>query len=214
MLALVTPPRPLRLVRETEADDALVDAVARGDATRAAALYDRLRATVSRAIRRVAPPSLEHEDLVQQTFAELVTALRRRPPVRNLDAFAAGIAARTVFQRLRRVKLEGRFCVSGEGVMEVLEQAASVDDEGPLEATTRRQALRKVLELLAALPNQARVQVFLLHDVHGFELSEIADILDLTTTNAQSRLVRGRKDVHEALAQRPELLAVLRGETP
>jgi len=213
MLALATPPRPLRLVRETEADDALVDAVARGDATRAAALYDRLRATISRAIRRVAPPSLEHEDLVQQTFAELVTALRRRPPVRNLDAFAAGIATRTVFQRLRRAKLEGRFCVSGEGVLEVLEQATG-DGEGPLEATTRRQALRKVLELLAALPNQARVQVFLLHDVHGFELSEIADILDLTTTNAQSRLVRGRKDVHEALAQRPELLAVLRGETP
>lgn len=213
MLALATPPRPLRLVRDTEADDALVDAVARGDATRAAALYDRLRDTISRAIRRVAPPSLEHEDLVQQTFAELVTALRRRPRLRSLDAFAAGVASRTVFQRLRRAKLEGRFCVSGEGVMEVLEQATTTG-EGPLEAATRRQALRKVLELLAALPNQSRVQVFLLHDVHGFELSEIADILDLTLTNAQSRLVRGRKDVHEALQQRPELVAVLRGETP
>lgn len=211
MLAFATPPRPLRLVRQSDADEALIDAVARGDATQAAALYERLRATISRAIRRVAPPSLEHEDLVQQTFAELVTALRKRPAVRNLDAFAAGVATRTVFQRVRRTKLEARFCVSADGMLEVLEGPSG---EGPHETTARRQALRKVLELLGALPNQARVQVFLLHDVHGFELSEIADILGITAANAQSRLVRGRGDVQEALAQRPELLAVLRGETP
>ncbi|MFZ5444856.1 MAG: RNA polymerase sigma factor [Myxococcota bacterium] len=211
MLALVTPPRPLRLVRESDGDAALIDAVARGDASRAAALYDRLRGPISRAIRRVAPPSLEHEDLVQQTFAELVTALRKRPAIRNLEAFAAGVATRTVYQRVRRTKLEDRFCVSADGLLEVLEQPGL---DGPHETTTRRQALRKVLELLAALPNQARVHVFVLHDVHGFELSEIADILGITPANAQSRLVRGRADVHEALAQRPELLAVLRGETP
>ena len=78
----------------------------------------------------------------------------------------------------------------------------------------RRQALRQVAGVLEKL-NQSRVQVFVLHDVHGFELKEIADILGITVANAQSRLVRGRGDVHTALQSEPELLAALReGDSP
>ena len=109
---------PLRLADDMPGDAALIDAVARGDRRVAVALYDRLRTTMSRALRRVAPRSLEHDDLLQQAFVELVVSLRTRPTVRSLDAWAATIAARVVFHRLRRVNLEARF--------------AAVDDDGEL----------------------------------------------------------------------------------
>ena len=111
MLALApTAPRtPLRMVDDTEDDASLIEAVASGNASRAVVLYDRLRPAVSRTIRRRAPRSLEHEDVVQQAFLELVVSLRGRPQVRSLDAWASTIAARTVYQRLRRARLENRF---------------------------------------------------------------------------------------------------------
>lgn len=213
MLVLAaTPPRtPLRIVDDTEDDASLIEAVAAGNASRAVVLYDRLRPVVSRTIRRLAPRSIEHEDLVQQAFVELVISLRTRPQVRSLDAWASTIAARAVYQRLRRTRLEERFAVmNGDEVEEAAEGSAAPAD-GPLITSMRRQALRKVATLLSRL-NQNRVQVFVLHDVHGFELKEISEILGITVANAQSRLVRGRADVHAALEAEPELSSALSEE--
>ena len=138
MLVLAsTPPRtPLRIVDDTD-DASLIEAVASGNASRAVVLYDRLRPVVSRTVRRLAPRSLEHEDLVQQAFVELVVSLRARPRVRSLDAWASTIAARTVYQRLRRVKLEERFGAVATGE-DLEESPAATNDEGPLVASVRR----------------------------------------------------------------------------
>lgn len=209
LLLAATPPRtPLRIVDDTDDDAALIEAVAAGNTARAVVLYDRLRPVVSRTIRRLAPRSLEHEDLVQQAFMELVVSLRTRPQVRSLDAWASTIAARTVYQRLRRTKLEERFAAVSTNDEGDVADCTSTPGDGPLLTSVRRQALRQVASLLEGL-NQSRVQVFVLHDVHGFELKEIADILSITVANAQSRLVRGRGDVHAALETEPELLAAL-----
>ena len=74
---------------------ALFEAVASGNASRAVVLYDRLRPVVSRTIRRLAPRSVEHEDLVQQAFLELVVSLRTRPQVRSLDAWYEAFDVKT-----------------------------------------------------------------------------------------------------------------------
>lgn len=217
MAATPPPPRPrLRVVDDTDDDAALIEAVAAGNASRAVVLYDRLRPVVSRTIRRLAPRSTEHEDLVQQAFVELVISLKSRPQVRSLDAWASTIAARTVYQRLRRTRLEERFAPlqPGDADDEPVDVQVAAPGDNPLLTSLRRQALRHVERVLEKL-NPSRVQVFVLHDVHGFELKEIADILGITVANAQSRLVRGRGDVHAALEAEPEVLAALReGEAP
>lgn len=199
---------PLRLADDMPGDAALIDAVAKGDRRVAVALYDRLRDTMSRALRRVAPRSLEHDDLLQQAFVELVVSLRTRPTVRSLDAWAATIAARVVFHRLRRVNLEARFAaVDDDG--ELLDSMPDSTDSAHA-TVSQRQLLERVGQHCKRL-NAGRIQVFLLHDVHGYELKEIAEILGITVSNAQTRLVRGRKELHQAIAADAELSSWMKG---
>ena len=49
----------------------------------------------------------------------------------------------------------------------------------------------------------------MLHDVHGYDLREVAEITGATRAATQSRLVRGRKELHERIAADPDLAAVL-----
>lgn len=194
-------------------DAALIDAVARGDRRVSVALYDRLRSVMTRVVKRVAPRARDHGDLVQQAFVELIISLRERPTVRSLDAWAATVTARVVFHKLRREKLEHRFAaVEADGeVVQATPSLSSASDSHQVAA--QRELLKKISAVMATL-NPGRMQVFVLHDVHGYELKEISEILGLTVANAQTRLVRGRKELHEAVAHDEALASALREVLP
>ena len=48
-----------------------------------------------------------------------------------------------------------------------------------------------------------------LHDVYGYDLREIAEITGASMTSTQTRLVRGRLEVHDRIAADPELANLL-----
>lgn len=202
---------PLRLASDMPSDAALVEAVARGDRRVAVALYDRLRVVMARVVKRVAPRTADQADLLQQAFVELIVSLKERPTVRSLDAWAATVTARVVYHRLRRERLEHRFAAIEDDGDVVSATPAPLADAHTLAA--QRELLEKLAEVMRGL-NPGRMQVFVLHDVHGYELKEIAEILGLTVANAQTRLVRGRKELHEAVAGDEALSSALREVMP
>lgn len=188
-------------------DDAeLLTALVGGDDEAAAALYDRLRprvaATVGRLLGATDP---DVDDCVQNAFVEIVRSIDRYRGDCPLDHWASRIAAHVVYKHIRRRRVERRIF---DGPVRPSERPEPM-------STTRRLVMRdlvvRIREKLSGL-DEDKTYAFLLHDVLGFDLAEIAEITGVTVAAAQKRLVRGRREVHAELAADAELAALDGGE--
>lgn len=186
-------------------DSELLHAVHEGDPSAAAALHDRVRPQVDRTIRRLlGGGDVDHEDLVQLALIEIVQSIDRFRGDCSLDGWTSTVASHVVYKHIRRRKTERRLF------------GGSLDDEGALppaavvrghEAATRS-TLRRVLDHIGAV-EEVKAWTYVLHDVLGYDLKEIARITNASVAAAQTRLVRGRREVHERIAADPELANLL-----
>jgi RNA polymerase sigma-70 factor (ECF subfamily) len=185
-------------------DDAeLLAALRTGDSEAATALYDRTHAVVQRTIKRLlGPRDHEREDLCQLAFIELVDTIEQFRGDCPLNAWVSMIAARVVYKHLRRRKLERRF-FSGTPLQLVPDVIS-----GPRQSSVLRDLVGRVSDHLKRV-DESRAFTFLLHDAYGYDLKEIAQITGVSVAAAQSRLVRGRREVHERIAKDPGLAQAL-----
>jgi RNA polymerase sigma-70 factor (ECF subfamily) len=186
-------------VAPTPDDEALIDAVARGDSKVAAALYDRLVGIVDRALYRVfGRRETDHDDLVQAAFEQIVLTLTRRrfAGACSLSSWACHVATHVALNALRARRRERRVL----GLIEDTNLLLTVPARGPNvedEAGARRDIDRVRAQLADMAPEKA--ETVLLHDVFGYELAEIAVLTGASVSAVQSRLVRGRKELHRKL---------------
>ena len=100
----------------------------------------------------------------------------------------------------------------GEEERRIFERDARTSDR-PQPLSAARQVVAKNLfdRVRAKLDDISpdKAYAFLLHDVLGFDLREIAQITSVSVAAAQQRLVRGRREVHELLAADQELASLL-----
>lgn len=187
-------------------DDELVAALKAGSKEAATPFYYRVRPVVSRTVLRLLRSGEEHDELLQLVMIELVLTIGRFKNQCPLDAWVSTISAHVVCKYLRRKKLERTLF---QGLGESASPAYEVPSpSSPASSTLQRGALKRLQRLLESM-NPAKAEAFVLHDVHGYDLREVAAILDITVANAQTRLVRGRKELHQLIREDPELATVL-----
>ena len=196
----------LRLVKAGESpsslseapDDArLVAAVRSGNASMAGPFYDRTRSVVEKAVHRLlGGTDSDFDDLVQIAMIELLRSLDRFRGDCSLDTWTSTISANVVYKHIRRRGLERRIFARELPA----EEAPRASHQQPV----MRAMVERVMRHLQAI-SQDRAWTFLLHDVHGYSLDEVASMTGVTTAAAQSRLVRGRRELHERIARDPEL---------
>jgi RNA polymerase sigma-70 factor (ECF subfamily) len=178
---------------ERLSDDDIVRGLIACEEWAAEELYDRLHPVVDRALRRVLQASAEdHDDLVQ--FERIVRTLteRRFAGACSLSTWATAIAAHVGIDALRaKVRERG---VVWEDRSRAEEQAARISS-GNLERQLEARAEIAELHGILARMDPAHAETVILHDVHGHELTEIALIMGVSVAAAQSRLVRGRKEL-------------------
>jgi len=203
--------RSLKLVGRTRpegpggaGDAELADAVRSGDNRAAAIFHDRLRPVVERTlVRLLGGRDPDHEDVAQQALVDLVFSMDRFRGECPLDAWAAIIAARAAYKHIRRRKIERRLFV-----LEPIEGHDLVD-RAATGAVTNRSTIRRIEAHLRKL-DVRKAWTFVLHDVQGFSLHEVSAITGASAAAAQTRLVRGRRELHARIATDPELSSLLR----
>jgi RNA polymerase sigma-70 factor (ECF subfamily) len=175
-----------------------------GDKNVAAAFYDRVRPQIDRTlIRLFGHRDADHDDLRQLALIEIVFTLHRFRGECSLDAWVGTLTGHVVFKHLRRRQTEARLF----GVLDredLLPASAYRTAREPLIRSLMRRASRH----LEAMPSD-KSWVFMLHDLLGYDLKEVAQIVGVSVSAAQTRLVRGRRDLNDRIAADPELAGML-----
>jgi RNA polymerase sigma-70 factor (ECF subfamily) len=181
-------------------DQPLLEALRRCDPSAASALHDRARPVVDRTIARLlGRADMDCEDIAQLALIELVTTIDRFRGDCSLDGWISMITARVVYKHIRRRKTERKiFGAFPDEASSDQPSAHSGSDAG------LRSVLARVRQHLDAL-DPSKAWTFLLHDVCGYDLREIAEITNASVSAAQTRLTRGRRELHERIAADPEL---------
>lgn len=169
-------------------DMELAAAVTRGDRAAATALYeqsrDRVAATLYRVLGHFGP---DHEDLIQASFVQLVVSLPSFRGECSLGTWASRVAAHVAFNALRARRRAGVVFSPEE-----LVDTASPNRVDPVLAMRLRAALAELSE--------EKAEAVILFDMLGHDLSEVAALTGVSVAAAQSRLVRGREDLRNHLA--------------
>lgn len=187
-------------------DLALVLAVSRGDARAIASFYDRVRPIIDRKLKRLLGiHDADFDDMVQNSLIELMRSLDHYRGEGSLDGWVAVVSARVVFREIRDRKSERRIfaAVPADSATELLDTA---DLE---ESSSARELLTRVRAHLDAC-DPVKAWTYVLHDVLGHTLAEVAEITGATLSATQSRLFRGRLELESRLAGDVELSSRLR----
>jgi RNA polymerase sigma-70 factor (ECF subfamily) len=194
-------PRPRRLAdasQERAADIALVRAVQRREPGSGERLYDCLIAAVDRTIARVLGRSApEHDDLVQATFEQLVTTLMDGTFRHecSLKSWTASIGSHLALNAIRTRYRERAIFDRGRSAYDEDRAAARECTERSVE--TKRTLAQLRVELSAM--NQERARAVVLFHVLEYDLKQVASVLGISVAAAQSRVVRGRRELLQRL---------------
>jgi RNA polymerase sigma-70 factor, ECF subfamily len=193
-----TPPQPVPAPARDDIE--LLAAMRANEVGAASAFHDRCRGQVDRTIvRLLGRRDVDHEDLSQLALIELVYSVDRFRGQCSLDSWIATITAHVVYKHLRRRATERRiFHMPADG------EIPAAASRGVGREVILRSMIARIRGHLDAI-SPAKAWAFLLHDVCGYDLRETAKILDVSVAAAQQRLVRGRRELHEIIADDPEL---------
>jgi RNA polymerase sigma-70 factor (ECF subfamily) len=207
LLMLVPPPGGAESERPEAPlvdDSALLAGLKARDRGLSAAFYDRVRPIVDRTLTRLlGAHDRDYEDVAQRALFELVDTIDRFRGECPFSAWISIVAARAAFRAIRRRRIERRLFVDVE-----LDEGSSVT-HSHANAVAARQAVERVRRQLEQM-DQNRAWTFLLHDVYGYDLKEVGQITGASLAAAQSRLVRGRREIHERIRNDEALARFLR----
>jgi RNA polymerase sigma-70 factor (ECF subfamily) len=186
---------------ETPRDDLdLVHAAAAGDATAMAAIWSRHARLVRSVLRATLGRDGELDDLTQDVFLKLFRTVKQIRDGAALPAILTRMAVRQAGMTLRWRRV--RALVTLTPSMQLPDVAV-----GPPDLDVRR-GLAVLYRLLDRVKPRHRM-AFVLRDVLGMELTDVAAALELSDTAARRALTEGRRRVLRLARHEPHLIPFL-----
>lgn len=182
---------------DTEAD--LVAAARQGDETAIRELVRRLNPRLFRVARGIVPSDAEAEDVVQDTYLAAFTGLHRFEGRARFSTWITRIAINTARMHRRRARpVEDYDTVTEDQNRQIVAFPGGQPEAA--DTTLGRAQVRALLETaIAGLPPDLRLP-FLLHEVEGMKLREIAEDLSINRVTLRTRMFRARRQLRAALA--------------
>jgi RNA polymerase sigma-70 factor (ECF subfamily) len=143
-------------------------------------------------LRRVGVPVADLEDLAHEVFLVVHRKLADYDRARPIRPWLFGIAFRVASDHRRKLARRGER--AGDDVDERAAEGAS-----PEMQTVQRQAVELARRALGAIDEEARA-VFILAELDGFAVTEVASSLEIPVNTAYTRLRRARIAVAGAIA--------------
>lgn len=173
----------------------LVDRVLQDPPAGLAALHARFARDVNRLVWRLMGADAEHDDIVQQVFLQMLRSIHHLRDAERLNVWVRAITVNVVRSELRRRTIRRAF----------LRDHREVEPHGDLAHDVEvRELVRESVELLEKLPSRERV-VFVLYNVEGLSLPEVAEICGYSLMTAKRRLGDARRRFDALVARRPAL---------
>jgi RNA polymerase sigma-70 factor, ECF subfamily len=162
-------------------------------------VYAETFPSVWRTARRLGVVESAVDDVVQEVFVTVYRRLDQFEGRCALKTWVFGILMRVVnnYRRTRRRKGAGHATSSVVGDPDVVVDAGA----DPLELASRSEAGRILHELLEKL-DESKAAVFVLAEIEGMSVPEIAEATDTNVNTVYSRLRAARKEFERALKQR------------
>ena len=154
-------------------------------------LYEATREDVARTLRHLVGNRVDVEDLLQETYLRLLTAVKGFRGESRFRTFLYRVCANVALSHLRwkRRRPEDSFADPPEVVSQ---------GEDPERAAERRQAARLVEAALEKLKPKKRI-VFVYHELCGMSPDEIALAVGSSANTVRSRLHHARLEFTEAM---------------
>jgi RNA polymerase sigma-70 factor (ECF subfamily) len=187
---------------ETPDDAALVARAATGDSAAIAQIWERHHSLVRSVLYATLGIDQEIEDLTQEVFLEFLRAVKAVRDGTALPAILSRIAVRRAGMALRRRRVRSVILsLPWADVPEIPVAPADLDG---------RNALVSLYRLLDRIKSRHRL-AFLLHNVRGMDVAEVADAMALSVSATKRAIGAGRKMVLLLARRDPRLSEFLSG---
>jgi RNA polymerase sigma-70 factor, ECF subfamily len=174
----------LRLMDNDVSDENLMLSYASGDAAAFETLYVRHKGSVYRYMLNLCRNEAVAEELFQEVWMKLINARESYQVKAKFTTYLYKLAHNQFIDHYRKQNVR---IVSEPSVeVEEIEQDQSSNNNPEKQAQTN-QAIDRLSELVASLPNEQR-EVFLLREEAGMNVPEIAETLGINQEAAKSRL--------------------------
>ena len=186
---------------KTTPNEISLEALIAGDRAEFARLVDEYSSPIYRLGLRMLGNPQDAEDVLQNTFINVLTHIQNFEGRSSLSTWLYRIASNEALMLIRKKKPEVNLEDAGGGDEdEDLKPTQFVDWSGLPEDELLSGEGKKFLDVAVnELPESLRI-VFLLRDVEGLSIKETADVLNLTETNVKTRLLRARMQLREGLS--------------
>lgn len=159
-------------------------------------IYERHFELVWSAARQLGIETAAIDDVVQEVFVVIHSRLATLQHVESLRSWVYGVARRVIssYRRTQRTRI-----ASGDRYAEVADWIEPLPPT-PQDLSELAERQRLLLRILSEL-DQIKREVFVLAEVEGFTMPEIAEALELPLNTAYSRLRLARQAFQQALAR-------------